>query len=103
MTDAAGGWDPATNEISADIEAQIAQAFANVDLTLRTAGGQDWGQVFRVNSYHVPLDETALGAMVEGMRRWCPDHRPIWTCVGVPRLGRADMLVEIEVVALDPR
>lgn len=82
---------------------QIAQAFENVELTLRTAGAKGWSQVYRVNSYHIPLDEAALGAMVKGLRKWCPDHKPIWTCVGVPRLGRPDMLVEIEVVAHDPK
>ena len=30
-----------------------------------------------------------------------PDHQPIWTCVGVPRLVEDDMKVEIEVVAHD--
>jgi enamine deaminase RidA (YjgF/YER057c/UK114 family) len=28
-----------------------------------------------------------------------PDHQPLWTCVGVPRLGEGDMRVEIEVWA----
>lgn len=32
-----------------------------------------------------------------------PDHKPIWTTVGVQRLGEDDMRVEIEVVAYDPK
>lgn len=88
--------------ISSDINEQIDQAFANVDLTLRTAGGQGWPQVFRVNSYHLPLNDEALGAMVRNFRKWMPDHQPIWTTIGVSRLGDDNMRVEIEVVAHDP-
>ncbi|KAL5397504.1 hypothetical protein PMIN06_002859 [Paraphaeosphaeria minitans] len=98
-----GGWDPSTGAYNTDIKAQIEQAFANVDLNLRDAGGKGWQQVFRVNSYHVPLNDEALGAMAKGFKKWMPDHAPIWTCVGVQRLGEDDMRVEIEVVAHDPK
>ncbi|KAK5709175.1 hypothetical protein LTR17_019999 [Elasticomyces elasticus] len=46
-----GGWDPQNTEVSDDLEVQIAQAFRNIDLTLRTAnvkGG--WNQVFSIKS-----------------------------------------------------
>jgi enamine deaminase RidA (YjgF/YER057c/UK114 family) len=96
-----GGWEPETGAYNTEINAQIDQAFANVDLNLRDAGGKGWSQVFRVNSYHVPLNNEALAAMGRNFVKWMPDHRPIWTCVGVTRLGEDDMRVEIEVVALD--
>ncbi|OGM44723.1 L-PSP endoribonuclease family protein [Aspergillus bombycis] len=98
-----GGWDPNTGEFYKEINAQIDQAFANVDLALRTAGGKGWSQVYRVNSYHVPINNEALEAMVRNFRKWMPDHEPLWTCVGVTRLGEDDMRVEIEVVAHDPK
>ncbi|GAB1200342.1 Endoribonuclease L-PSP/chorismate mutase-like protein [Aspergillus pseudonomiae] len=98
-----GGWDPNTGEFYKEINAQIDQAFANVDLALRTAGGKGWTQVYRVNSYHVPINNEALEAMVRNFRKWMPDHEPLWTCVGVTRLGEDDMRVEIEVVAHDPK
>jgi enamine deaminase RidA (YjgF/YER057c/UK114 family) len=88
--------------MSTDINTQIDAAFANVDLALKTAGGKGWSQVFRVNSYHVPLNNEALEAMVRNLRKWCPDHAPIFTCVGVQRLGVDDMRVEVEVRAYDP-
>ncbi|KAI1439449.1 hypothetical protein ABKA04_007166 [Annulohypoxylon sp. FPYF3050] len=97
-----GGWDPETGEFYKEINAQIDQAFKNVDLALKHAGGKGWSQVYRVNSYHVPMNNEALEAMVRNFRKWVPDHEPIWTCVGVPRLGEDDMRVEIEVVAHDP-
>ena len=98
-----GGWDPKTFEFYKEINAQIDQAFANVDLTLKDAGGKGWEQVFRVNSYHVPINNEALAAMKRNFDKWMPNHRPIWTCVGVTRLGEDDMRVEIEVVAHDPK
>ncbi|TRX96998.1 hypothetical protein FHL15_002304 [Xylaria flabelliformis] len=96
------GWDPNEGAIPSDIQAQIDQAFANVELALKTAGGKGWEQVFSVRSYHLPLNDEALEAVVRNFKTWCPDHQPLWTCVGVQRLGRDDMRVEIEVQAFDP-
>lgn len=86
-----------------EINAQIDQAFETVDVNLRDAGGKGWEQVFRVNSYHLPLNDEALKAMTRNFQKWMPNHRPIWTAVGVQRLGLDDMRVEVEVVAHDPR
>ncbi|CEJ62216.1 Putative L-PSP endoribonuclease family protein [Penicillium brasilianum] len=97
-----GGWDPKSGEISQEINAEIDQAFENVDLNLKHASGTGWDQVFRVNSYHVPMDNEALGAMVRNFKKWMPGHQPIWTCVGVPNLAQDNMHVEIEVVAHVP-
>ncbi|KAL3469806.1 Endoribonuclease L-PSP/chorismate mutase-like protein [Aspergillus californicus] len=97
-----GGWDPASGKINTEIHAQIDQAFANVELALKDAGGKGWSQVFRVNSYHVPLNDEASNAMVRNFKKYMPDHQPLWTCIGVSRLGFDDMRVEIEVVAHDP-
>ncbi|KAH8683610.1 endoribonuclease L-PSP [Ilyonectria robusta] len=97
-----GGWNPVNGEFYKEINEQIDQAFKNVELNLKDAGGKGWSQVFRVYSYHVPINDEALAAMVRNFRKYMPDHQPIWTCVGVPRLGEDDMRVEIEVVAHDP-
>lgn len=97
-----GGWDPKTGEFYKEINAQIDAAFRNVELNLKHAGGKGWSQVYRVNSYHVPINNEALDAMVRNFRVYMPDHQPIWTCVGVTRLGEDDMRVEVEVVAHDP-
>ncbi|CAG8274514.1 unnamed protein product [Penicillium olsonii] len=100
-TSGQGGWDPETSKIPTEINAQIDQAFANVHLALTQAGGKGWSQVFRVNSYHLPLNDEAMHAMVRSFRKYMPDHEPLWTCIGVARLGYDDMRVEIEVVAHD--
>jgi enamine deaminase RidA (YjgF/YER057c/UK114 family) len=97
-----GGWNPQTGSFAKEINAQIDLAFQNVDINLKDAGGKGWSQVFRVNSYHVPINNEAMDAMVRNFRKWMPEHQPLWTCVGVARLGEDDMRVEIEVVAHDP-
>ncbi|KAF6812508.1 l-psp endoribonuclease family [Colletotrichum musicola] len=96
-----GGWHE-DGVFEKEINAQIDLAFANVEKNLKDAGGKGWSQVFRVNSYHVPINDEALTAMVRNFKKYMPDHKPIWTCVGVTRLGEDDMRVEIEVVAHDP-
>lgn len=50
----------------------------------------------------MPINDEALAAMVRNFKKHMPDHQPLWTCVGVTRLGEDDMRVEIEVVAHDP-
>lgn len=102
-----GGWDPKTFKIPDDVNAQIDQAFANVELTLKDSGIKDgWKTVFRVNSYHVGLqgnEQETLARMVENMKKYMPDHQPIWTCIGVAALAEPEMKVEIEVVAFDEK
>lgn len=102
LTEGPGGWDPATSQINTEINAQIDQAFANVELNLKNAGGKGWSQVFRITSYHVPLNDEAMRAMVRNLKKYAPDHQPLWTVLGVSRLGYDDMRVEIEVTAHDP-
>jgi enamine deaminase RidA (YjgF/YER057c/UK114 family) len=101
-----GGWDPTTGALPPDTPAtpQIEQAFKNVDIALRHAGAsKGWTQVYRVNSYHTQLDDGVLAKMKAEFEKWLgPSHRPIWTCVEVPKLGLEGMKVEIEVVAHVP-
>lgn len=55
-------------------------------------------------SYHVNLKETdkeVLELMVQEMRKWCPEHRPVWTLIGVETLAEERMRVEVEVVVYD--
>jgi len=102
-----GGWDPSADLtspstwISPDLYTEIDQAFANVDLALKAAGGKGWSQVYSIRSYHLPVDEAATSAMVRNLQQWCgPDHHPIWTEIGVASLGLPAMRVEIEVEAV---
>ncbi|KAK1985423.1 endoribonuclease L-PSP [Colletotrichum cereale] len=100
-----GGWDPKTGEITSDLFQEIDQAFENVELTLKDAGGEGWSQVFRIRIY--ALDEAwtpeGVGRMIDNIKKWTPNHAPILTGVGVTNLGQPGMRVEVEVSAYDPR
>ncbi|KAH0435686.1 endoribonuclease L-PSP [Colletotrichum camelliae] len=100
-----GGWDPTTGKVHSDLSDEIDQAFSNVDLALKDAGGKGWSQVFRIRLY--ALDEAwtpeGMGRMVENMKKWAPDHAPILTGVGVSKLGQPGMRIEVEVSAYDPQ
>lgn len=57
-----GGWMPDRTDkpvFPTNLKEEIAQAFANVDLNLKNAGGKGWTQVFRVNSYHTEITPEA--------------------------------------------
>ena len=101
-----GGWDPQTGTIDPPtsqlaIDAQIAQAFWNVDLILRTAGSKrGWGDVYFVRIYYVDHgDEESMAKIVECLREWCPEHRPVLTGVQVKGLALEGMRIEVEVEA----
>jgi enamine deaminase RidA (YjgF/YER057c/UK114 family) len=85
-----------------DLKKQIDQAFSNIDLALKSAGGKGMSQVFRITSYHPNLTNDAMKAVKENLEKWFPHHRPIWTAVGVEKLAFPEMLVEIEAAAYDP-
>lgn len=97
-----GGWDPKTGEFPDSISGQIDQAFKNVQLNLIDAGGKGWEQVFRIVSYHIPVNDEAIAAMVRNLKQWCPNHDPIWTLLGVAKLGEEPMKVEIDAFAHIP-
>jgi enamine deaminase RidA (YjgF/YER057c/UK114 family) len=67
------------------------------------AVGLDWSHVAHVNSYHVPEADGRIGAVtaevVRQFRLRIPNHKPIWTCLGVAVLGDPGMRVEIRVTA----
>ncbi|KAI5841924.1 putative L-PSP endoribonuclease family protein [Morchella snyderi] len=98
-----GGWNPLNGSIPASIDDQIDQAFENVDLALKKAGGKGWSQVYKIRSYHVAMDNTCLVAMIRNLQKWCPNHGPLWTSLGVEKLAEAKMVVEIEAEAYDPQ
>ena len=50
----------------------------------------------------MPMNDEVIAIMVRNLKKWVPDHEPIWTCTGVTSLGEEAMRVELEVVAHDP-
>ncbi|ROT35059.1 YjgF-like protein [Sodiomyces alkalinus F11] len=97
-----GGWNPKTGDMKKDLYEEIDQAFDNVELALKDAGGKGWSQVYRVRSYHTDMSHDALMHTVENIKKRVTTHKPIFTCVGVTQLGVEGMRVEIEVAAYAP-
>ena len=100
-TSGQGGWSDDW-KFPESIDDEIAQAFRNVERTLKTAGAT-WNDVVSVDSYHVGgfgpgVNET----MVKEFRHYMPEHAPIWTETGVSSLGDPTMRVEIRVTAIVP-
>ena len=98
-----GGW---RDEITfpEDLTEEIVQAFDNVGTILGEAGA-GWADVIAIDSYHVPTAIDEIGAdhtaaMVAELRRRMPEHRPIWTQIGVAALGAPGMRVEIRATAI---
>ncbi|OJJ43899.1 hypothetical protein ASPZODRAFT_154389 [Penicilliopsis zonata CBS 506.65] len=102
-------------EISENLEEEISQAFDNINGVIlhaleqanhptSSSGKSGWDRVFKVRTYHTNLDqeeihEQTIQAMVAQVKKWCPDHQPIWTMVGVSSLPFPGQNVEIEVEA----
>jgi len=99
-----GGWHPETLDYppGVSIETEVARAFDNVAFMLK-AVGLDWSHVAHVNTYHVPEADGRIAAataeVVRQFRLRMPNHKPIWTCLGVVALGDPGMRVEVRVTA----
>ena len=78
--------------------------FHTVDSLLRHGGSRGFSDVYKIISYHVGMDDPDrnamhMQAMRENMEKWCPDHQPLWTMLGVAGLAGGKYDVEIEVIA----
>jgi enamine deaminase RidA (YjgF/YER057c/UK114 family) len=82
-----------------DMRAQLAAALDNVESVLR-AGGYELKDVVRLNYYttDVPSFFTAYSAITE--RLTAVGNLPSGTLLGVARLARPELLVEIEATAV---
>lgn len=95
-----GGWDSQKLDIDADVEKQVELAFKNVEIMLKHAGLRGWEDVYLQRTYHTDIDES-LKVVTEKSRKYCPNHAPVWTAIGVAKLGDPRMKIEIEVEAYD--
>ena len=96
-----GGWDAKDRSLDEnDVNAQVELAFQNVENVLQSTGLQGWQDVYLLRTYHIGIDKS-LQKSVELLRKHCPNHRPIWTAIEVPRLADPRMLIEVEVEAYE--
>lgn len=93
-----GGFDDQGNAISS-LREQVHATFKNVEKALLDAGGKGCSQVIALRTYHIDLD-ASFETVVEVMKEFMPNHRPVWVAVGVAKLGEG-MYVEVEAEAYD--
>lgn len=79
-----------------DIDAQIAQTFANIE-TVLAAGGSDLSKVVKVTIYLTDMGN--FPKILEARKRWFTPPYPADTTVEVKGLALPDLMVEIDVIA----
>ncbi|GHC74772.1 hypothetical protein GCM10007079_09290 [Nocardiopsis terrae] len=84
-----------------DLRAQTAKALDNVEAVLRQAG-MGLGNIVRMNTYVTDVEAffTEAGEMM-AERLEAFDVRPPGVCAEITRLGRPELLVELEAFAAD--
>ncbi|RYP41968.1 hypothetical protein DL767_000599 [Monosporascus sp. MG133] len=101
-----GGWDAKATEfdfeslVRPSLFEEIDQAFENCDYNLKHAGGKGWCQVYRVVTYSTDIP-SQHERIVYNLRKWMPNHQPVWTELGVNALGSNKMHFEMDVEAYD--
>jgi enamine deaminase RidA (YjgF/YER057c/UK114 family) len=94
-----GGWNT-EGAMASSASEQLKLALENVEKALQAVDKSvTWKNVYAIRSYHTNIGESA-DLCNEGWRRVIPDHRPVWTCVEITKLGIEGMQIEIEVEAL---
>ncbi|KAH9221027.1 endoribonuclease L-PSP [Leptodontidium sp. 2 PMI_412] len=100
-TSGQGGWDEKGN-VEPDLERQIGLTFDNILKALKAVDSRlSLDDVYAIRSYHLDVD-TSFNIMTTQFREQFPNHRPIWTCIQIGKLGLEGMQVEIEVEASIP-
>ncbi|CAG9983038.1 unnamed protein product [Clonostachys byssicola] len=100
-TSGQGGWDAQGNIIS-DLTKQIEVAFKNVLKALQAVDSRiTCDNIFAIRSYHLDMD-SSFDVMTSQFKKLFPNHRPVWTCIQIGKLGLEGMQVEIEVEATIP-
>jgi enamine deaminase RidA (YjgF/YER057c/UK114 family) len=94
-----GGWDSERQCDKSDPKKQVDIAMLNVERVLKEAGLRGWQDVYCVRSYHVGDFGSTFNPLIDALKSYCPDHRPIWTSLGVAGLADPNMMIEIEVEA----
>jgi enamine deaminase RidA (YjgF/YER057c/UK114 family) len=102
---------PETMKVPPTLEEEVAQAFSNINAVIvyalenakHPAHSEDktgWDHVVKLRTYHVNLPETRdkiIELMVQQVKKWCPNHTPTWTMLGVQCLPFPEQNLEIEV------
>lgn len=102
---------PETEKVPPTLEEEVAQAFSNINEAILYALEKanhpahsehktGWDRVIKLRTFHVNLPGTRdiiIQLMVEYVKKWCPNHTPTWTMLGVQCLPFPEQNLEIEV------
>lgn len=93
------GWD--TNEvlIKADFAGQTEAAFANLAVAMREAGGT-MDDILSLRIYMVAEHMDDARAVSQAMKQYFPNDPPTSNWIGVVRLARRELLIEVEALAV---
>jgi enamine deaminase RidA (YjgF/YER057c/UK114 family) len=78
---------------------QATQVFENLKVALH-AGGADFSNVVKMNTYVRDLTGTRVKAFREIRTKYLGEHSPASTLVATPGLVHEDMMLEVEVIAV---
>lgn len=92
------GSGPDGRVVSSDFNAQVKQAFSNLDTAL-AAHGLDLTDVVQLRTYVVNPDFHRLGAIGQAVASGGAETPPTQTVIGVAGLAMPDILFEVEAVA----
>lgn len=81
--------------------AAVDQAFTQIDMVLREAGGS-MADIVDITSYHVDAPKHLL-ALAGVKDKWIPEPYPSWTVIGTTGLFNPLGFVEIKVIAYIPQ
>lgn len=56
----------------------------------------------QITTYVIELDQAAQMAIIQTLHSVFPNHRPLWTAVGVKALAAPEALIEIRAMAHIP-
>lgn len=95
-----GGEENKKGELSSDFRRQTSQALWNIQEALRSQD-LDMRSVVKVTTLIADYNEDKLHVLIEEFKRVWPDKKyPVNTLIPVPRLALANMLIEIDAVAV---
>ena len=94
-----GGWN-SDGTFPDDFDAEVDQAYSNVNIALQNAGSKGWEQVYSTRKFVRSLETPTLDAIGRNLAKWTPGQDPLMSIYQVQLWE--NMAIEIEVEAYVP-
>ncbi|MBO6827847.1 MAG: RidA family protein [Sneathiella sp.] len=89
------GGEDSSGILSTSFEAQVKQAYANLEIAIEAAGAKP-DQVLKITTYVAEYEQEKLGIMSKYLNETFKGWLPAQTLVPVPRLALDGMLFEVD-------